>query len=128
MKKNLQGVDVSKLEIVTRLRAKVASLESRMELLKEKNSKFAEEALTFSLKADKWQLKHENLIATMKKKNIHIPEGVLNNVEGEILAENLRKEVLRLKGEIREACVDAEVARATAAAVVMGEGNLSAVE
>lgn len=128
MNKNLQGVDVSKLEIVTRLRAKVASLESRMELLKEKNSKFAEEALTFSLKADKWQLKHENLIATMKKKNIHIPEGVLNNVEGEILAENLRKEVLRLKGEIREACVDAEVARATAAAVVMGEGNLSAVE
>ena len=42
--------------------------------------------------------------------------------------EDMRLEIERLKGELRDARVEAEVAKATAEAIVMGDGNLTVVE
>ena len=42
--------------------------------------------------------------------------------------EDMRLEIERLKAEVRDARVEAEVAKATAEAIVIGDGNLSAVE
>jgi len=125
----LQGVNVEELEIVTRLRANVVSMKAKVSQLEQRNIQCAEDALTASFKADKWRQKHESLVAALSAKGIEIPEEVRDDTaKREELAVQLRRELSQLKEDLRESQTDAEVARATAAAVVAGKGDLSATE
>ena len=125
-------IDVEKLEIVAGLRASLASAGARADSLERRSTRSAEDALTASLKADRWRLRHERLVASLEAKGVAVPEEVaLDGAEEERkgdLVTQLRRELAESREECRESQTDAEVARATAAAVVAGGGDLSAAE
>ena len=132
----LNGINVEKLEIVTRLRANITSMETKVSQLEQRSVSSAEDALIASFKADKWRQRYENLTATLAAKGIDLPEEVKNACtapssngdESETLVMQLRRELADLKEQLRDSQTDAEVARAMAAAVIAGEGDLTAVE
>lgn len=132
----LNGIDVEKLEIVTRLRANITSMETKVAQLEQRNVSSAEDALTASFKADKWRQRYESLTATLAAKGIDLPEEVQNACtapnsnrdESETLVVQLRRELSDLKEQLRDSQTDAEVARAMAAAIIAGDGDLTTAE
>ena len=132
----LKGINVEKLEITTRLRANITSMKTRVEQLEQRSVSSAEDALTASFKADKWRQRYESLVAAMAANGIDLPEEVRNACtvpsrkcgEDETLIAQLRRELYELKEVLRDSQTDAEVARATAAAVIAGDGDLSTAE
>lgn len=132
----LNGIDVEKLEIVTRLRANITSMETKVSQLEQRSVSSAEDALTASFKADKWRQRYESLTATLAAKGIDLPEEVQNACtapnsngdESETLAMQLRRELSDLKEQLRDSQIDAEVARAMATAIIAGDGDLTAAE
>ena len=132
----LNGIDVEKLEIVTRLRANITSMETKVAQLEQRSVSSAEDALSASFKADKWRQRYESLTATLAAKGIDLPEEVQNACtapnsngdESETLISQLRRELSDLKEQLRDSQTDAEVARAMAAAVIAGDGDLTAAE
>jgi len=121
----LQGMNIEKLEVVSKLRATCSSLESKIDQMESQVQSAVEDALTASLKADKWQLKYEQVKAKAATQGIDLPEKAS---EEEDIVSQLRNELSNLRSELQEAVEDAAVARATAAAIVAGDGNLTEAE
>lgn len=123
---SINGLDVEKLEVVTKLRAHSLSLQCKIEQKEEQLQSATENSLTASLRADKWQVKYSNAVAVAKKKGVDIP---LEDVEDKgNLVGQLRKEAVDLKSQLQKALEDAAVARTTAAAIVAGGGDLTSAE
>ncbi len=128
----INGLGVRELDIVTKLMLHCSAMEEKVNQLEKKSKSVMEDSFEASLKADRWQLKYESLVSQMKDKDVSIPETKTvieeDNMQMLSVVENLRKEVLKLKDELREAGIDAEVSRATAAAVLNGKGDLKVAE
>ncbi|CAB9520959.1 Kinesin-like protein [Seminavis robusta] len=126
----VRGMDMSKLDKIQQLQSTISSLESQVEALEGQQQSSADDALEASLRADKWQMRCENILAAAKQQNV-----TLDNLDGENsnetdtntmdLVAELRKEIASLKSDLHDALADAAVARATAAAVVANSGDLS---
>lgn len=125
---NAAGLDIEKLEIVTKMRAKCTSMDTKIEQLEEEKTSAAEDALTTSLRADRLQVKLEELFAIAKSQGVNLPTEFTANAESCKLAERLRNEAAELKSQLQHALSDAAIARATAAAIIAGDGSLSAAE
>jgi len=125
----INGINVEKLEIVTRLRANITSMKTKVAQLEQRSVSSAEDALDASFKADKWRQRYESLSIALAAEGIDLPEEVKNACdESETLVTQLRRELSELKEQLRDSQTDAEVARATAAAVIAGDGDLTAAE
>ena len=122
------GLDIEKLEIVTKMRAKCTSMDTKIEQLEEEKISAAEDVLTTSLRADILQVNLEELLTIAKSQGVHLPTEFTANVESRKLAERLRNEAAELKSQLQNALSDAAIARATAAAIIAGNGSLSAAE
>jgi hypothetical protein len=85
----------------------------------------AEETLEASLTADKWKWKYEQVLEMGRLQGVKID---VEHFQENDTVEDMRLEIHRLKEELQDAKVDAAVAKATAEAVVMGDGDLSAAE
>jgi hypothetical protein len=125
---NIAGLNVSKLEILTKFRAKCAWQDSRIEQLESECRSGAKDALTASLKADRAQVQLEELLALTKMQNLNLPSQFISNTEKRDLVQQLRNEVSDLKSQLYQSRSDAAVTLAMAAAIVAGDGNLSTVE
>ena len=126
---------MSKVDTIRRLQSTISSLESKIESLEEQQQSTADDVLEVSMRADKWQMRYEQMASAAKEQGVTLPElsdraedtssgSGNNNMD---LVAQLRKEVSDLKADLREALSDAAVARATAAAIVAGNGDLDAV-
>jgi kinesin family protein 4/21/27 len=122
------GLDIGKLEIVKRMRAKCTSMSTKIEQLEEEKISAAEDVLATSLRADILQVKLEELSAVAKSQGVNLPTEFTVNAESCKLAERLRNEAAELKSQLQNALSDAAIARATAAAIIAGDGSLSAAE
>lgn len=125
----LNGLDLKDLDIVTKLKTHCTSMEERIEQLETKNNLMLDDCLDASLRADKWQMRHEALENYMTKSNIPIPEDLL--VDGKTdstLVDTLRKQIVDLQDELRDTAIDAEVSRSIAAAVLNGDGDINKAE
>ena len=129
------GVDVGTLDIVRRLQSTISSLESKLQSMEERQQSTCDDILAASMRSDAWQIKYEALAATAKDQGVILPSEASDatadaSTDGSDshldLASQLRREVATLKGELHDALSDAAVARAMAAAVVAGNGDLSA--
>ena len=118
-------IDLDRLDVVMKLRSENASLRSRVAHNERRVVESAEETLQASLTADKFKFKYEQVLEMGRLQGVKIDTE--HFMENETV-EDMRLEIERLKGELCDARVDAEVAKATAEAIVIGDGNLSAVE
>jgi hypothetical protein len=122
------GLDIEKLEMLTKMRAKCTSMDTKIEQLEEEKTAAAEDALTESLRADRLHGKLEELFEIAKNQGVNLPTEFTANAESCKLAEKLRNEATELKSQLQHALSDAAIARATAAAIIAGDGSLSAAE
>ncbi|GMH67828.1 hypothetical protein TrST_g13517 [Triparma strigata] len=118
-------IDLDRLDIVMKLRSENASLRTRVVQNEKRVGDAAEETLQASLTADKWKFKYEQVLEMGRLQGVKIDTEHFQENE---TVEEMRLEIERLKGEVRDARVEAEVAKATAEAIVVGDGNLTAVE
>jgi len=128
MEPSISALNIDKLEVVAKLRTKCALLESKVEQLSNKKISADEDALTASLKADRLHLRLEQVLVAAEKQGVELPTGSISNDENTLLIEQMRKEMSELKSRLQEEMTDAAVARATAAAVIASDGNLTSVE
>lgn len=126
----INGLDIKKLDIVTKLRLNCSSLEEKISHLENKADEAIHDSLQASFRGDKWQVRCEELMTIMKNNGIAIPSELQN--EGRLQSLNmvneLRKELIEIKNKLREAELDAEVSRATAGALLNGKENMSIAE
>ena len=126
----INGLDIKNLDIVTKLRLHCTSLEEKISYLEHKADEAINDSLQASIRGDKWQVRCEELMTTMKNHGIAIPSELQN--EGRLQSLNmvneLRKELIEAKDKFREAELDAEVSRATAGAFLNGKEHLSIAE
>jgi len=125
------GVNVEKLDVVLRLRATCLAQQTKIGDLESRLNQASDDVLKATINEDRWRLKFEHLVASS-------PEAQNNesasNGEGSTLHKELdilsiqRKEIAELKKQLIETETDADVARATAAAVVQCGGDLKAAE
>lgn len=125
---NMSALNIDKLEVVAKLRTKCALLESTVEQLENKKISAIEDALKASLKADKMQHRLEQLLIASKEQGITLPSNCTANDEKSPLIEQMRTEIAELKSRLGEEMADAAVARATAAAIIASNGDLTAAE
>ena len=85
----------------------------------------AEETLEASLTADKWKWKYEQVLEMGRLQGVKID---VEHFQENDTVEDMRLEIHRLKEALQDAQIDAAVAKATAEAVVMGDGDISAAE
>lgn len=126
----LNGLDIGNLDVVTKLRLHCTSLEEKLQQLEKKTIEDAEESITMSFRADKWQHKCELLMEFLSTHEINLPSDIMKHQDpkGSNLVESLRKEIVDLKSQLYESNVDSEVLRAVAAAIVNGNGNIEIAE
>jgi hypothetical protein len=126
----LNGLDIRNLDVVTKLRLHCTSLEEKLQQQEKKAVQDAEESITMSFRADKWQHKCEMLMEFLSTNDINLPSDIMKHQDprGNNLVEVLRKEIMDLKSQLYESNVDSEVLRAVAAAIVNGNGNIETAE
>ena len=125
------------IETVTQLQAQCLSLLAEIDLLKERAKGHADEVLQASLRADKWQVKSEAIVKFAKEQGVDMssfdnapssPNNDMGAGGGEDLVSQLRHQLADCKAELLEARTEAVVARATAGAIIAGNGNLNNIE
>jgi len=118
------GLDLRKLDILSKLKVQCSSMKDHIEQLEHKAQSSVENSLKAAIRADKWQLKCEELMTTMKRHCIPYPDAIKN--EGRFQSLNivntLRKQLNERSDELRNAKIDAGLSRA-AAAVALFNGN-----
>eukprot|EP00550_Attheya_septentrionalis_P002547 CAMPEP_0198286518 /NCGR_PEP_ID=MMETSP1449-20131203/5588_1 /TAXON_ID=420275 /ORGANISM="Attheya septentrionalis, Strain CCMP2084" /LENGTH=1430 /DNA_ID=CAMNT_0043984289 /DNA_START=169 /DNA_END=4461 /DNA_ORIENTATION=- len=120
-------ISINNLEIVTKLKAVCSSLRSKLESMESRVHAASDDALSASLRADKWQLKFETLVNSLRSQGLPVPNN--DTFEEDVkLTDELRKEIADVRERLNAAVTDAEIARATAAAVVAGNGDLVSAE
>ena len=126
----INGLNVRDLDIVTKLMLHCTAMEEKILQLEKKSKLAAEDSLQASINADKWQLKYESLSEFMNIRDFAKFETQFNQNEAHstALVDKLRREIVTLKEKLSEADIDAEVSRATAAAVLNGKGDLEVAE
>ena len=118
-------VDLERLDIVMKLRSENASLRERVLYSERRIIESAEESLQASLTSDKWKWKYEQILEMGRLQGVKID---VEHFQENDTVEDMRLEIQRLKSDLHDARVDAEVAKATAEAIVVGDGNLSVAE
>lgn len=113
-------------EFVIKLKAQCSSFLAENDLLKEKIKLHSDDVLEASLRADKWQVKYENVVKVAKRDGVNLSEEV-DFSEGQDIITQLRNELSECKAELLEARADAAMARATAGAVIAGNGDLESM-
>ncbi len=126
----INGLNVSELDIVTRLMLNCTAMQEKLNKLEAKSKEVVSETLQALLKADKWQIKYESLLSNIKNNGISTLDSECNDSESDSLqlVDAMRKEIICLKEQISEAGIDAEVSRATAAAMLNGKGDSTVAE
>ena len=126
----LNGLDIRKLDIVTKLRLNCTTLEEKLQQQEKKSMEDVENSISMSFLADKWQHKCEILIEMLNRNGIEIPNEIMKNRgnNDSSLLKTLRSEIINLKSQLHESNVNAEVLRAIAAAIVNGNGDIDAAE
>ena len=99
----------------------IASLQCKVDRLQEQIQRSAQDALQSSLRSDRIHLQYEELLAKAQQGGIELAETKPDLS----LVQKLRQEIAEWKQRESDALIDAEVARATAAAVVSADGNVS---
>lgn len=130
LSEGINGLNVSELDIVTRLMLNCTAMEEKLNKLEAKSKEAVSETLQALLKADKWQIKYESLLLNIKNNGISALDSEFNDPESDSLqlVDEMRKEIIFLKEQVSEAGIDAEVSRATAAAILNGKGDLTVAE
>ena len=123
---SIKDLNVEKLEIVTKSKATVISLRTKIDYLEEKLDASNENLLKASIRGDKWQSQYEALVLVAKQNNLNLPDE--ENKENESVILQLRSEIQQLNLQLQESREDAAVARATAAVIISNNGDLRASE
>jgi len=127
----INDLDIKDLSTITKLRLHCSALEEKVSQAQKKSEMAVDDSLEAAQRADKWQLKCEQLMAIMKSKGIEYPDNDLGT-EGRFQAlsmvNDLRKELIQLKENVRDAESNAEISRSIAAAVLNGNGDLDIAE
>lgn len=126
----LNGLNLKDLDIVTKLKMHCTSMEETIDQLENKSKATIDDCLDASLRADKWQLRCEALMNHLNESNIVLPEKLesSNGSETSNLVNDLRKEIIDLKDQLRDCAIDAEVSRSVAAAVLNGNVDVDTAE
>ena len=126
----LNGLNLNNLDIVTKLKMHCSSMEEKIDDLESKSKSAVEDSLDASLRADKWQLRCENLMAILKSNDISLPDDLKKDgtVESANIVSDLRNEIVDLKDQLRESIIDAEVSRSIAAIVMNGNKDIDTTE
>jgi hypothetical protein len=125
----INGMGIRDLDVVTKLMFQCTATEEKLHQLEKKLETTSKDSLNASLKADEWKLKYEKLMTIIKENGIPEAETEMKEDHLQSLSDitDLRKEIKELKDKLDEAGIDAEVSRATAAAVLNGKGDLKLV-
>jgi len=116
-------------EATAQLRAQCSSLLAEVELLKGRAQNQAKEVLEASLRADKWQANSEAIARLAQEQGVALSEEMKEDSSGENgLVGQLRNQLAECKAQLLEARTEAAVARATAGAIIAGNGDLSGIE
>jgi len=139
---------LQQLQQASKYESTIASLETKIELLEEEQQSWANESLSANTRADKWQMRYEQLAKVAQEQGVTVPsldstatlkytndddttedddDNSDANNTSETLVVRLRKQIETLKQDLREALADANLARATAAAIIAGNGDLSSI-
>ena len=123
----LHGSNAQNSEVIAGLHAKCTSLETKIEHLEEQLQTALEDTLTASLRADRWQMKHERVVATAKAAGVVLSTDHDAQCDGGVV-EARRMEIEELKQRLQNALTDAAMARAAAATIMNGNLGLASTE
>jgi len=123
----MNALNIEKLEIVTRQKANMVSLQAKINHLEEKLDSANQHILAASTCSDKWQSQFEELSLLAKQNNIEIPTCG-SSLDNDNIIVKLRNEIHELKSKLQDTEGDAIIARATAAAIIANDGNIEASE
>ncbi len=125
----LNGLDMRRLDIVTKLKVHCTSLEEKLDQVQSKSKLATGDSLEAVLRADRWKIQCEHLTELLKKNGIS-PEKNRSDedLEKMKIVEELRQEITHLKEKVNKSEIDAEVSRAIAASFVDGNGNVETAE
>jgi len=115
-------------EAVTQLQAQCSTLLAEIDLLKGRAQNHGQEVLEASLRADKWQTKSEVIARLAVEQGVALPEDMGDDSCENGIVSELRNQLVEFKAELLEARTEAAVARATAGAVIAGNGDLTGIE
>ncbi len=126
----LNGLDMRRLDIVTKLKVHCTSLEEKLEQVQSKSKLATGDSLEAVLRADRWKIQCEQLIEILKKNGIKPPEkkSADEGFDEMKIVDKLRQEIAHLQEKVNKSEIDAEVSRAIAASFVNGNGNVDAAE
>jgi len=116
------------MEAGAQLQSQCSSLLAEIDLLKGRAQNQAEEVLEASLRADKWQAKAEAISKLAIEQGVTLPEEMEDDSSENNIVSQLRNQLTECKAELLEARTEAVVARATAGAILAGNGDLSTIE
>jgi len=123
-------VDVAQLGAVHRLQSVIASLESKVLSLEAQQQDTMDSVLIQSVRADKWQLKFEELaegVTLSMNETIQNEETATTNKKSLVL--ELRQEIGTLRSQLQEALTEAAVSRATTVSLVSaGDFSMAGLE
>ncbi len=129
LKDQINGLGVRELDVVTKLMLRCTAMEEKLRQYERKANSLASESTKASKRADEWQQRCESLVKIIDESGLSIPESMgESNESSKDLLESLREELHKVKEKLFQAGVDAEVSRATAAAVLNGNGDLNIAE
>ena len=120
---SLHGINVEKLEVVMKLRCENTGLQTKIQELKEISKKREADSFDSAIQLDKYRYKYENLLEEAKAHGFTPSDAASNSPS---LITDMRHEISALKKELEDARIDSKIARATASAIVVGDGNLTA--
>jgi hypothetical protein len=102
-------------------------MEERLTQYNERYRSLSDDYLDASLRADSWQCRCESLMKLLENNNIEMPDmkSIYSQDEKFSLVKHLRKEIMELKDQLKEATIDAEVSRSIAASVVSKNGDVT---
>lgn len=124
----INGLGVRQLDVVTKLMLRCTAMEEKLRQYDENAKVIAAESLESSKRADELQQKCDSLVKIIEENGLPIPESVENDNDSSNLMISLREELHIAKEKLFQAGIDAEVSRATAAAVLTGNGDLNVAE
>ena len=121
----INGLGIRQLDVVTKLMVRCSTLEERLRQYETKAKAMTTECIKASARADEWQQRYDDLVNQMKENGLSIPETIEGSSN---LLSDLREELRIAREKLFQAGIDAEVSRATAAAVLSGNGDLDVAE
>lgn len=116
------------IETVSRLHAQCSALLAEIDVLKGRAQGHAKEVLDASLRADKWQAKSEAIAQLAKAQGVDMSGLECGNENDESIFSQLSIQLAECREVLQEARTEAAVARATAGAIIAGNGDLNNIE